>query len=373
MKYTFSILFLLALLATGCKSNQYADLGDGLYAEMQTSEGEIILRLEYEKTPVTVANFVTLAEGTSPFVSEEFKGKPYYDGVSFHRVMKDFMIQGGDPTGTGRGTPGYRFSNEIVDSLVHDRKGILSMANSGGTKTNGSQFFITHAPTPWLDGIHTVFGEVVKGIEVVDSIAAVTVEPGNNKPVDSVLMEKVEIVRKGKDARDFDAVAVMENYFAQEEAAEAAQREKLENAAAEFASQKAEATSLPSGLSYKVVNEGEGPKPAIGDMVLVNYSGWLEDGTLIDSSEESVAREFGMLDQLVQMHRGALTPYPMPYSPDTQLIAGFKEALLLMEVGDKWRVFIPSHLAYGEQGNGPVPPGASMVFDLEILGIQGGE
>ena len=184
MKQTFSLLLLIGLLATGCKSNQYADLGDGLYAEMQTNQGEIILRLEYEQTPVTVANFVTLAEGTSPFVSEEFKGKPYYDGVTFHRVMKDFMIQGGDPTGTGRGTPGYRFSNEIVDSLVHDRKGILSMANSGGTKTNGSQFFITHAPTPWLDGIHTVFGEVVQGIEVVDSIAAVPVDPASNKPLE---------------------------------------------------------------------------------------------------------------------------------------------------------------------------------------------
>ena len=373
MKQTFSLLLLIGLLATGCKSNQYADLGDGLYAEMQTNQGEIILRLEYEQTPVTVANFVTLAEGTSPFVSEEFKGKPYYDGVTFHRVMKDFMIQGGDPTGTGRGTPGYRFSNEIVDSLVHDRKGILSMANSGGTKTNGSQFFITHAPTPWLDGIHTVFGEVVQGIEVVDSIAAVPVDPASNKPLDSVVMETVEIVRKGRDAKDFDAVEVMRNYFAQEEAAEAARRQRLQDYVAEFADQKARAESLPSGLQYLVLNEGEGPKPSIGQRVLVNYSGWLEDGTLIDSSDESVAREFGELDRLMQMHRGSLTPYPMPYSPDTQPIAGFKEALLLMEVGDNWRVFIPSHLAYGDQGNGPVPPGADMIFDLEIIEIEGSE
>lgn len=373
MKHTFLLLIVLSILATGCKSNQYADLGDGMYAEMQTSEGAIILRLEYEKTPVTVANFVTLAEGTSPFVEEQYKGKPFYDGLTFHRVMKDFMIQGGDPNGTGRGNPGYRFSNEIVDSLVHDRKGILSMANSGGTKTNGSQFFITHAPTPWLDGLHTVFGEVVKGLEVVDSIASVPVNEADNKPLDSVVMEQVEIVRKGSDARDFDAVEVMRNYFAQEEAAEAARLEKLESVAAEFASQKAAAEGLPSGLSYLVLNEGNGPKPTIGDMVMVNYAGFLEDGTLIDTSVESVAREYGKLEQLMQMHRGALTPVPMPYSPDTQLIAGFKEALLMMEVGDRWRVFIPSHMGYGEQGNGPVPPDANLVFDLEILEIQNGQ
>ena len=163
---------IVAIALTGCKS-QYSELGDGIFADIQTTQGDIIVQLEYEKTPFTVANFITLAEGTSPFVSDSLKGKPYYDGIIFHRVIKDFMIQTtGDPTGTGRGNPGYKFMDEFNDSLKHDKKGILSMANSGPV-TNGSQFFITHKETPFLDGRHTVFGHVVEGIDVVDSIASV--------------------------------------------------------------------------------------------------------------------------------------------------------------------------------------------------------
>ena len=142
------LLAMVALIMASCKTSKRADLGDGLFADIKTSKGDIIVRLEQDKTPVTVANFVSLAEGTNPFVSDAYKGKKYYDGLTFHRVMKDFMIQGGDPTASGTGNPGYKFMDEFNDSLVHDKKGVLSMANSGPS-TNGSQFFITHKPTPW--------------------------------------------------------------------------------------------------------------------------------------------------------------------------------------------------------------------------------
>jgi peptidyl-prolyl cis-trans isomerase A (cyclophilin A) len=150
-------------------------LPDGLYAEMETSKGTILLKLEFEKVPLTVANFVGLAEGTkhyskAPGEPPKAQDKPFFDGITFHRVIADFMIQGGDPTGTGRGGPGYRFRDEIDPSLKHDRPGILSMANAG-PNTNGSQFFITHRPTPHLDGKHAVFGSVVEGQSVVNEIA----------------------------------------------------------------------------------------------------------------------------------------------------------------------------------------------------------
>lgn len=176
-----------------------AKLEDGLYARIRTTRGEIVCRLEYQKCPVTVANFVGLAEGTQK--SNRPAGTRFYDGLTFHRVIADFMIQGGCPEGTGRGGPGYRFKDEIVPELKHDRPGILSMANAG-PGTNGSQFFITHVPTPWLDGKHTVFGRVVSGQDVVNAI-----RQGDK-------IERVEIVRVGTAAEafrpgnpDFDAAA----------------------------------------------------------------------------------------------------------------------------------------------------------------------
>lgn len=359
----------LAIALTGCKS-QHAELGDGLFAEIQTTNGDIIVKLEYEKTPVTVANFITLAEGTSPFVSDSLKGKRYYDGVIFHRVIKDFMIQTGDPTGTGRGNPGYKFMDEFNDSLKHDKKGILSMANSGAT-TNGSQFFITHKPTPFLDGRHTVFGHVIEGIEVVDSIANVETSQDQmtkDMPLVDVKMNTVEIVRNGKAAKNFDAVQVFSDYFKDEEARIAAFEKMKTDFVATIAEQKENAEELPSGLKVLKLEEGDGEKPKVGQKVNVYYAGYLEDGALFDSNYEEIAKKYDMFDDR-RKQGGGYQPIPMMYSPDAQLIAGFKEGLQQMKIGDKVRLFIPSHLGYGPQGTGPIPPDADLVFDLEITGI----
>ncbi|MCL6265368.1 peptidylprolyl isomerase [Flagellimonas myxillae] len=359
-------LFSMVLLA--CKSSKYADLGDGIFADIQTNKGDIIVKLEHEKTPVTVASFVSLAEGNSPFVADSLKNKNFYDGLIFHRVMKDFMIQGGDPMGTGRGNPGYKFKDEFNDSLTHSRKGILSMANSG-PKTNGSQFFITHKETPWLNGRHTVFGEVVSGLEVVDTIASVEVDVPSNKPKEDVVMNKVEIVRNGKEAKKFDAVQIITDYFAEEEAAVAAFKKMVEDFAAELATQKEQAEELPSGLKILSLKKGDGEQPKIGQKVLVMYAGWLANGTLFDSNYEEIETKFNKFN-IQKKQRGLYFPTPMDYSPDARLIPGFKEGLQTMKVGDKVRLFIPPHLGYGPQGGGPIPPNSDLVFDLEITGIQ---
>ena len=379
MKKVHVVALILLIAFVGCKSSQYADLGDGVFADIQTSKGAIVVKLEFQKTPVTVANFVSLAEGESPFVSEEYKGKKYFDGLTFHRVMKDFMIQGGDPLASGMGGPGYKIIDEFNDSLIHDRKGLISMANPGPPNTNGSQFFITHAETPWLNGRHTIFGEVVVGIEVVDSIAAVPVSPAN-KPTVDVLMNKVEIIRNGKEAKKFDAVAVMTDFFAKEgERLAAIEKEKQEKLAAlakvkeafvsELAGQKAKAKSLPSGLKILSLVDGGGEKPKFGTQVLVKYAGYLEDGSLFDSNYEDVELVHNKFDER-KKQVGNYNPMPMSYSPDAPLFAGFREALLTMKVGDKVRAFLPSHLGLGEQGSpGVIPPNADLIFDLEITGL----
>jgi cyclophilin family peptidyl-prolyl cis-trans isomerase len=366
MKNTYLLLTAMLILVGGCKSSQYTHLGDGIFADIKTSEGDIIVKLEHEKTPVTVANFITLAEGTSPFVSDEYKEKKYYDGLTFHRVMKDFMIQGGDPTATGTGNPGYRFKDEFVDSLRHDQAGVLSMAN-GGPKTNGSQFFITLKATPWLDGVHTVFGEVMEGMDVVDSIG-VTKTAAKDKPVVDVVMNSVEIIRNGKEAKNFDAVKVMSDYFAAEEAEIAAMKKMKEDFSKEMLTQKNSVAALPSGLKILVLKEGSGDKPKVGQKVLVNYAGYLEDGSMFDSNYEAVARNYKVYDEERKIG-GGYEPYPMDISPEARLIPGFKEGLMNMKVGEKVRLFIPPHLGYGQQGGGPIPPNANLVFDLEIVDL----
>src|SRR5690554_5309166 len=161
---------------------------NGIYAKFNTNKGVILVKLTHDKTPGTVGNFVSLAEGNLEN-SARPQGKPYYDGLVFHRVIADFMLQGGDPTGTGSGGPGYKFDDESHPELRHDRAGVLSMANAGAG-TNGSQFFVTHGATPWLDDKHTVFGFVESGQEVVDAVAQ-----GDK-------IEKLEIIREGEEAQN---------------------------------------------------------------------------------------------------------------------------------------------------------------------------
>ena len=377
MKKICILLLGFSIALSSCKSSKYPDLEDGLYADIQTAKGDIVVKLEYDKTPVTIANFISLAEGSNTFVAEEHKGKKFYDGLTFHRVMKDFMIQGGDPLANGTGNPGYKFMDEFNDSLVHDKKGILSMAN-GGPNMNGSQFFITHKATPWLDNRHSVFGEVVMGMSVLDSIANVPVAAGN-KPMEEVKMNTIVIIRNGKEAKKFDAVAVMTDYFDKEgerlAAVEAEKQEKIEAVkkvkatfAAGLADGKAKAKAYPSGLKVLSIVDSKDKKPALGSKVMVMYAGYLEDGTLFDSNYEEIATKYNTFDER-RKQGGGYFPTEMSYSTDSPLISGFREGLLSMKVGDKVRVFIPSHLGYGEQGGGPIPPGADLVFDLEITGL----
>lgn len=359
-----SILLILLMSIISCKSTKYSDLDDGLYADLQTNRGDILLKLEYEKVPITVANFVSLAEGTNPYVDEYFKGKPFYDGLKFHRIVKDFMIQGGDPRGNGSGNPGYKFEDEFpMDAtgnlvLSHDSAGILSMANSG-PDSNGSQFFITHKETPWLNGKHSVFGFVVKGQEVVDSMVQYDV------------IQKLEIIRIGKKAKEFDAAAEFTSYFdgieERQKLAEEMKIQAKEKLVQFVKDNEASAKSLSSGLKVITIKEGTGEKPALGSKVNVLYAGYFVSGDLFDTNVKETAELFGKYDKRrdqMNMYKA----FPMDYSPDAELIPGFREGLQQMNYGDKVLLLVPSHLAYGEQGTGNViPPNTDLMFELEIL------
>ena len=349
----FSFLLVAILISASCKS-KYPDLAKGLYADIQTNAGDVLIQLEYKKTPVTVANFVSLAEGTNPFVDEQHKNKKYYDSLTFHRVIKDFMIQGGDPTASGSGGPGYKIKDEFHPSLRHDKAGVLSMANSG-PNTNGSQFFITHKETPWLDNKHTVFGEVISGQSVVDSIAQ------------GDIIKTVEIMRVGSDAKKFDSQKILTDYFAEKEKVAAEVKKLKEEKAASFDSEKQKATKLPSGLAYTVVKKGNGEKPSKGTKVLVNYAGFLSDGTLFDTTWLSVAESMKQVNEQ-KKQANMYQPFPMDYGPEARLIPGFKEGIQLMNIGDKYRFFIPSDLGYGDRDLGPIPANSDLVFDVEIVG-----
>lgn len=369
-----SVLFLfgIVLCLAGCKS-QYPDLKDGLYAEFTTNKGVFVAELYYQQTPLTVANFISLAEGTNPSVDSTYKGKPFYNGTIFHRVIEGFMIQGGDPTGTGTGGPGYKFPDEFTDSLRFEQKGILAMANAG-PDTNGSQFFITVAATPWLDGRHSIFGQVVKGQAVVDTIAVVESQKPANRPLKDIIIETVDIIRKGKAAKNFNAPEVFRSEMeaiAQEEAAREKQiKQAKKEAAAHFEAIKPKAEKLDSGLMIYFDKKGDGEKPNIGDKVALYYEGYMTDGTLFDSNKKEVAKKFGALNQR-RLKMGGYQPMVAPYSPDARLIAGFKEGLQQMRVGDIATLFIPSHLAYGKQGAGSaIPPNSNLIFKLELVKIK---
>ncbi|WP_047789145.1 peptidylprolyl isomerase [Tenacibaculum mesophilum] len=309
-------------------------MDNGIYAKFTTQKGEILVNLEYEKTPGTVGNFVALAEGNLEN-SAKPQGTPYYNGLKFHRVIADFMIQGGCPQGTGTGNPGYKFDDEIHPELKHDAPGKLSMANAG-PGTNGSQFFITHVATPWLDGKHTVFGSVVEGQDVVDTIA-------QDDTMD------VEIIRVGSDAEAFNAVEAFRTFEGarekREAEAKAKQKELLDQVAAGY-------DETPSGLRYKILQNGDGKQATKGAMVSVHYKGQLLDGTVFDSSYKR--------------------KQPIDFAIGVgQVIPGWDEGIQLLKVGDKARLVIPSDLAYGAQGaGGVIPPNATLIFDVELMNVK---
>ncbi len=309
-------------------------MNNGIYAKFTTPKGEILVNLEYEKTPGTVGNFVALAEGNLENDAKP-QGTPYYNGLKFHRVIPDFMVQGGCPQGTGTGNPGYKFDDEIHPDLKHDAPGKLSMANAG-PGTNGSQFFITHVATPWLDGKHTVFGSVIEGQDVVDAVAQ-----GDDM--------NVEIVRIGDAAEAFNAVEafrVFEGSREKREAEEKAkQKELLDSVATGY-------DETASGLRYQILQKGEGKQATKGAKVSVHYKGQLLDGTVFDSSYKR--------------------KQPIDFNVGTgQVIAGWDEGILLLNVGDKARFVIPSNLAYGAAGaGGVIPPDATLIFDVELMDVK---
>ena len=339
----------------------FESLNNGLYANFQTSKGNLIVIFEDKNAPVTVANFVGLAEGKIENKAKA-KGIPFYDGTIFHRVIKDFMIQGGDPQGTGMGDPGYKFEDERND-LQHTGKGILSMANSG-PNTNGSQFFITEVATPWLDGRHTIFGAVVKGNDVIDAIA--NVEKGaQDKPKTDIVLEKVSVFSKGDEYKNYDAgkifsegkTKIQENnkVYLEKEAAEKKRKEE------EFAANqqklvddmKKDMQVTSSGLYYKITKtNASGAAPKAGDNVSVHYAGKLIDGTEFDNSFKR--------NQPIEIPIGV-----------GQVIKGWDEGILLLKEGEVATLLIPSELGYGARGaGGVIPANAWLVFDVELVEIQ---
>jgi peptidyl-prolyl cis-trans isomerase A (cyclophilin A) len=308
---------------------------NGIYAKFNTSKGSILVKLTHDLTPGTVGNFVALAEGNM-----ENKVKPqgvkYYDGLSFHRVIPDFMIQGGCPQGTGMGDAGYKFDDEFHPSLKHDRPGVLSMANAG-PGTNGSQFFITHVPTSWLDNKHTVFGHVIEGQEVVDAVAQ-----GDQ-------LETLEIIRVGEEAQNWNAIEAfigLRGARMKREAALKAEAEaKMEQLAAGF-------EKTESGLRYQFIQRGSGKKAENGKTVAVHYEGSLENGKVFDSSYPR--------KKPIEFRLG-----------QGQVIEGWDEGIALLQVGDKARFVIPSDLAYGPSGaGGVIPPHATLIFDVELMDVK---
>jgi peptidyl-prolyl cis-trans isomerase A (cyclophilin A) len=308
---------------------------NGIYAKFNTAKGSVLVKLEHELTPGTVGNFVGLAEG-----GLENKVKPqgtkFYNGLKFHRVIPDFMVQGGCPQGTGTGDPGYKFDDEFHPSLKHDKPGILAMANSG-PGTNGSQFYITHVPTSWLDGKHTVFGHVVEGQDVVDAIAQ------------GDLLESVEIVRVGEEAEKWNAIEAFITFKGARNKRDIALKADAEAAMEKLA---AGFEKTESGLRYQFIQRGEGKQAVAGKTVSVHYEGSLESGKVFDSSYP----------------RKKPIEFPLGQG---NVIEGWDEGIALLRVGDKARFVIPSHLGYGSRGaGGAIPPNATLIFDVELMDVK---
>jgi peptidylprolyl isomerase len=315
-------MFLMFLVGVASWAQTPTLPGDGVFALIATAKGDILVQLEFQKTPITVASFVGLAEGSLNLTTP---GKPYFDGLTFHRVEPGFVIQGGDPNGNGTGGPGYTFPNEYDATLNHGAAGILSMANAG-PDTNGSQFFITLGAASHLDGGYTVFGHVVKGQDVVAKI----------QPKD--VMTKVTILRQGAAAKAFVITPVVFS--------------RLNPEFAQVLKESEGAKITASGLRYVVLKDSTGRKPKSGQKITANYEGKLLNGFVFDSSYTR--------NQPIQFAVGT-----------GQVIKGWDEALLDMKVGEKRKLIIPPALGYGARGNpqGKIPPNSWLVFTVELVGI----
>jgi peptidyl-prolyl cis-trans isomerase A (cyclophilin A) len=363
LKY-ISALALLCITTTSLFAQKVElpkDSEPGIYAAFVTTKGNIIVKLEADKTPMTVANFVGLAEGNLTLFDSIKITKPFYDGLKFHRVIKDFMIQGGDPQGTGMGGPGYKFPDETRPDLTHSGPGILSMANSG-PGTNGSQFFITHKETPWLNGKHTVFGHVVQGQDVVNKIEA------------NDVMTKVMIIRNGKEYKSWNATANFKTAYAKVQAEEAVkkaeqakldtiEKDRIAKCAAmseaeyrvylldEIRKKYPNAQQTESGLVYVIQTEGNGTKANKGDNVSTHYTGTFLNGTKFDSSRDR--------------------NQPLDFTHNVgQMIVGYDEAVSILSKGGRGIFVIPYFKAYGAAGRpGGIPPYSDLVFDIELLNV----
>jgi len=310
------------------------NLQNGVYAKVQTTKGDVVLSLEYQKTPMTVSNFVGLAEGA---LNLKNPGTPFYDGLTFHRVIDDFMVQTGCPEGNGTGGPGYTFPDEFHDDLKHTGPGVLSMANAG-PGTNGSQIFITHVATPWLDGKHSVFGFVVEGQDTVNALAQ------------GDAIKKVEILRVGAEAEKF--IVTKESFAAAVSEVQAKENERIavleKELNREISNRWPDAKQTSSGLRYVVKENGTGAdSPVMGQKVTVHYTGTLLDGRVFDSSvNRGVPAEFNI----------------------GQVIEGWNEALQTMKKGEKRTLIIPPELGYGKQGYpGVIPPNSYLIFEVELI------
>ncbi len=333
----FLLFFLTNPLVLSAQTNNIKE--DGLYACIKTTKGEIILALEYEKCPMTTGNFVGLAEGKIPNAAIG-KGQPYYDGLIFHRVIANFMIQGGDPDGSGSGGPGYKFADEIHPDLKHTGPGILSMANAG-PGTNGSQFFITHKATPWLDGKHTVFGHVIQGQDVVDRI-----EKGDK-------METVTIVKVGIAANKFQGAKTFIKVRKQTQKEQKKKQKKaLKELAANTKSKYPKAKPTKDGVFVQVNKQGEGKAITKGQKVEIHYTGtFLKDGKKFDSSKDS----------------NKTLPFVVGRG---QVIPGLDKGIRSFLKGGSGVIIIPWQMAYGAHGRPPViPEKADLVFEVEVVNV----
>ncbi len=311
-----------------------ANLDDGIYAHLTTSKGEITVELAYKKVPLTVTNFIALSEGTK--ASNKELGTPFYDGLVFHRVIDEFMIQGGDPKGNGTGGPGYMFADEFSD-LIHDRPGVLSMANSG-PNTNGSQFFITHVPTPWLDGKHSVFGSVVEGIDVVNSV-----KQGD-------ILEAVRIERVGEEANQFAANEDSFNALISKanENILASLKLRQQDFESYVSSTYPNAKETDLGYFTRVSKQGDGVSPSKGQIVSVDIALKANTGEVM---------------------RAAGSPIPFILG-NGEIISIIEENAQEMTIGEERTVIATYESVFGDAPSGNIPQDAFIIFDLILIAAE---